>query len=278
MVRIFLPILLSVSLFAEMIEGIAVVVKGEPITLYDVKKEMALAKTDAKRASDMLIRKKLEELEIQERKINVTPTEVYEEIKLTAARNNLSVDEFYAAVRETNGLSSSELKEKMRERLLSQKLYQSIAYASMSQPSDSEIEEYYRLNKEKFLLPSGFKVMIYGAQSQERLQEKIANPMLYAPDVLTNEQELPYDRISPELASLLAKTPPQSFTPVIPDGKGGFMSFYLQEVLQAAEGSLEAQKDAIINALMAEKREQILGDYFEKLRHNAEIVVVRLPE
>jgi parvulin-like peptidyl-prolyl isomerase len=278
MVRIFLPILLSVSLFAEMIEGIAVVVKGEPITLYDVKKEMALAKTDAKRASDMLIRKKLEELEIQERKINVTPTEVYEEIKLTAARNNLSVDEFYAAVRETNGLSSSELKEKMRERLLSQKLYQSIAYASMSQPSDSEIEEYYRLNKEKFSHPSGFKVMIYGAQSQERLQEKISNPMLYTPDVLTNEQELPYDRISPELASLLAKTPPQSFTPVIPDGKGGFMSFYLQEVLQAAEGSLEAQKDAIINALMAEKREQILGDYFEKLRHNAEIVVVRLPE
>ncbi|MDD2566899.1 MAG: peptidyl-prolyl cis-trans isomerase [Thiovulaceae bacterium] len=278
MVRIFLPILLSVSLFAEMIEGIAVVVKGEPITLYDVKKEMALAKTDAKKASDMLIRKKLEELEIQERKINVTPTEVYEEIKLTAARNNLSVDEFYAAVRETNGLSSSELKEKMRERLLSQKLYQSIAYASMSQPSDSEIEEYYRLNKEKFSHPSGFKVMIYGAQSQERLQEKISNPMLYTPDVLTNEQELPYDRISPELASLLAKTPPQSFTPVIPDGKGGFMSFYLQEVLQAAEGSLEAQKDAIINALMAEKREQILGDYFEKLRHNAEIVVVRLPE
>ena len=278
MVRIFLPILLSVSLFAEMIEGIAVVVKGEPITLYDVKKEMALAKTDAKRASDMLIRKKLEELEIQERKINVTPTEVYEEIKLTAARNNLSVDEFYAAVRETNGLSSSELKEKMRERLLSQKLYQSIAYASMSQPSDSEIEEYYRLNKEKFLLPSGFKVMIYGAQSQERLQEKIANPMLYAPDVLTNEQELPYDRISPELASLLAKTPPQSFTPVIPDGKGGFMSFYIQAVLQAKETSFEMQKDAIVNALMAEKREQILGDYFEKLRHNAEIVLVRLPE
>ena len=278
MVRIFLPILLSVSLFAEMIEGVAVVVKGEPITLYDVKKEMALAKTDAKKASDMLIRKKLEELEIQERKINVTPTEVYEEIKLTATRNNLSVDEFYAAVRETNGLTSSELKEKMRERLLSQKLYQSIAYASMSQPSDSEIEEYYRLNKEKFSHPSGFKVMIYGAQSQERLQEKISNPMLYTPDVLTNEQELPYDRISPELASLLAKTPPQSFTPVIPDGKGGFMSFYLQEVLQAAEGSLEAQKDAIINALMAEKREQILGDYFEKLRHNAEIVVVRLPE
>lgn len=278
MVRIFLPILLSVSLFAEMIEGIAVVVKGEPITLYDVKKEMALAKTDAKRASDMLIRKKLEELEIQERKINVTPTEVYEEIKLTAARNNLSVDEFYAAVRETNGLSSSELKEKMRERLLSQKLYQSIAYASMSQPSDSEIEEYYRLNKEKFLLPSGFKVMIYGAQSQERLQEKIANPMLYAPDVLTNEQELPYDRISPELASLLAKTPPQSFTPVIPDGKGGFMSFYIQEVLQPKETSFEMQKDAIVNALMAEKREQILGDYFEKLRHNAEIVLVRLPE
>jgi len=35
--------------------------------------------------------------------------------------------------------------------------------------------------------------------------------------------------------------------------------------------------DDILNAYMGEKREQILGDFFEKLRHNAEITIVRLP-
>ncbi|MDY0116791.1 MAG: peptidylprolyl isomerase [Sulfurimonadaceae bacterium] len=277
MKKIILTLLFSGALFANLVDGIAIVVKGEAITLSDIKKEMALSKSDAKQASDMLIRKKLEELEMQERKISVTSTEVYEELKQTAERNNMTIDQFYSAVRESNNLSSQELKEKIKERLLSQKLYQTIAYSSMSQPTDKELEEYFKLNQEKFSHPSGFKVIIYAAQNEERLIEKIKNPMLYTPDVGQNEQELPFDRIAPELAKILSKTPINSFTPVVPDANGGFMSLYVSEILESTQGSFEAQKDDILNAYMGEKREQILGDFFEKLRHNAEITIVRLP-
>ncbi|MBU0720351.1 peptidyl-prolyl cis-trans isomerase [bacterium] len=278
MYKIFLTFLLAGSLNAEIIDGVAVVVKGNAITLYDIKKEMQVSNLDAAKASDVLIRKKLEELEIKERKLSVSSSEVYEDIKNTAQRNKLSINEFYDAVREANGLSSSELKEKIKEKLLAQKLYAAIAYSSVSEPDETEIQEYFELHKETFSHPSAFSVIIYSSAQSQRLQEKIENPMFYSPDIQTNEQVLPYDRISPELASLLEQTPLNKFTAIIPDGKGAFMSFYIREITSAKESGVDSVRNQIVNSIMAEKREQVLGDYFDRLRHNAEIKIVRMPE
>ncbi len=278
MYKIVLICLFVISLNASLVDGVAVVVKGSAITLWDLKKEMLLSKVDAKRATDVLIRRKLEELETKERKISVSSGEVYDDLKKTAARNKMSLSDFYDAVRNSSGLSSTELKAKVRERLLSQKLYSAIAYSSISVPSEVEIEEYYELHKEDFAHPSAFKVVIYAAKDKARLQEKIDNPMFFSPDVQTNEQTLPYDRITPELASLLQRTPQNSFTPVIPNGKGGFMSFYVKDIESAKELGLDSVKNQIVNLIMATKREQILGDYFARLRHNADIKIIRMPK
>ena len=275
MQKIFLTIIFVATLSAQIVDGVAVVVKGSAITLYDIKTEMKTSRTDAKVATDTLIRKRLEKLEIKERKISVSSGEVYDDIKKTAARNNLSVGEFYEAVRNANGLSSQELKEKIKEKLLSQKLYSAIAYTGVSEPSEDEIEAYFRSHKDSFAHPSGFKVVIYQSNNKARLQEKVNNPMFYSPDIQTNEQTLPYNRISPELASLLERTPQNSFTAIVPDGKGGYMSFYIKEIESAKETGLESVRNQIINMIMAEQREQVLGDYFSRLRHNADIKMIR---
>jgi len=278
MYKIFLILSLSALLNAEVYDGVAIVVKDRAITLYELKKEMETSKVDAKKASDILIRSKLEEVETQERKITVSSSEVYDDIKKTAARNNLNISEFYEAVRESSGLSSTELKEKVKHKLLSQKLYSAIAYSSVSQPSEEDVLEYYEMHKENYKHPSSFTVIIYQAKEKSRIQEKINNPMFYSPDIQTNEQVLPYGRISPELASLLERTALNSFTAVIPDGKNGYMSFYIKEIESAKEGGVESVKNQIINSIMAEQREQVLGDYFARLRHNADINIIRMPK
>ena len=278
MYKIFLILSLSVFLNAEVYDGVAIVVKDRAITLYEIKKEMATSKVDVKKASDILIRKRLEEIETQERKITVSSSEIYDDIKKTAARNNLNISEFYEAVRESSGLSSTELKEKVKHKLLSQKLYSAIAYSSISQPSEEDVLEYYEMHKDNYKHPSSFTVIIYQAKEKSRIQEKIDNPMFYSPDIATNEQVLPYDRISPELASLLERTALNSFTAVIPDGKKGYMSFYIKEIESAKEGGVESVKNQIINSIMAEQREQVLGDYFARLRLNADINIIRMPK
>jgi len=272
---LFFLLFISTFVNAEVYSGVAIVVKDKAITLLDIKHEMQISKLSATRAADVLIRQKLEEVEIDNRKIKVTSSEVYDDIKKLAARNNMSTSDFYDAVRESNGMGSMELKAKTKQKLLSQKLYQAIAYSSLSEPSDLECEDYYDMHKDTYKHPASFTVIIYDADDKNELQTKVDNPMFYSPKIRTNEQLLPYDKISPELASLLERTALNSFTNVIPNGKGGFMSFYIKGIESAKEGGLSSVRAQIVNSIMSEKREQVLSDYFARLRHNADINVIR---
>ena len=278
MYKLLLTLMLVTFVNADVYDGVAVVVEDKAITLLDIQKEMDSEHLDAKKASDILIRKKLEELEIIQRNISVSSAEVYDDIKKMAEVNHMTISQLYDAVRESNGLSSSELKEKIRQKLLSQKLYAAIAMSSLSEPSDDEIKEYYELHKDKFNHPESFSVIIYSAKDKSRLEEKIDNLMFYAPDISTQEQVLFYNKISPQIASILQKTPQDHFTPIIPNGKGGFMSFYIKSVKKTKEGNLESIKPQIINAIMADKREAVLSDYFARLRDNADINIIRMPK
>lgn len=270
-----LSFLFATLLSAELVNGVSAVVKGEAITLHDVKEEMRLSNTSATDARDILIRKKLEAAEIVERKISVNSTEVYEDIKKMAASNKMSIDQLYDKVRESNGLSSAEFKEKIKEKLLSQKLYSAIAYASMEAPDEDAMKEYYELHKEEFSRPKAFVVTLYSSSNEEALRKKMSTPVFSSSEVKVEERTLPYDTISPELAQLLEKTEPKSFTPIIMDQKGAYMSFYLKETQKPSTNSYEEIKNQLSNLVMGEKREQVLSDYFARLRGNADIVMVR---
>ena len=268
----------ALSLSAKMVGGVAVVVKDNGITTYDIEKEMRISHIGMKLAVNKLVREKLEEIEVKERRISVSSGEVYDDIKETAKRNNMSVNEFYEATLNSSGLTSAELKRKVKQKLLSKKLYSAISYSQVLQPTDEELEEYYNLHKDKYSHPVSFKTVIYQSKNKLKLIEKIQNPMFYSQAVQQSEQVLPYDRIAPKLAKLLEKTPINGFTSVIPDGRGGYMSFYIKEIESAKDSGFESIKYQLINTIMAEKREQVLSDYFARLRANAEIKFLRMPE
>jgi parvulin-like peptidyl-prolyl isomerase len=278
MIKIVLALLMVAALEAKVYDGVAIVVEDKAITLLDIEKEMQTDHIDAKKAADLLIRQKLEALEEKKRHITVSSSEIYDDIKKMAERNHMSVSELYDAVRESNGLNSEEFKEKIRQKLLAQKLYSSIAMGSMSEPSDEEIKDYFELHKSEFAHPKAFDVVIYDAPNKALLEEKVNNPMFYSQEIRSSEQTLPYSRISPELAQLLSRTPVGSFTPVVPNGKGGFMSFYIKSVEKSDDVNVEDVRAEIVNALMGEKRQAILNDYFARLRDNADIKILRMPE
>ncbi len=278
MYKILLLLLMTSLLSAKIYDGVAIVVEDKAITLLDMQKAMTQTHLDAKKVSELLIRKKLEALEIKKRKITVTSDEVYADIKRLAERNHLSVGEFYDAVRNSNGLSSSALQKKIKEKLLHEKLFQAIAMSSLSEPSDDEIAEYFKFHKKELEHPSSFDVTIYTTKSREELETKVHNPMFYSPSVTSHEQVLEYNHISPELASLLSKTKVDTFTPVLPNGQGGFMSFYINSVKMAKDMDLETIKPQIINAIMSKKREEVLTEYFARLRDNADIRIIRMPK
>ena len=265
-------------LHAQMVDGIAILVKEEPITLYDITQTMQQEHLSQAKAVNLLIREKLEAQEIKQRDLSVKPSEVQERIAKIAQQNNLSVSQLYEAVWSTQHLTESAFKAKLEKSLLTQKLYSAIAMTSMDDPSDDEMREYYRLHAEKFSHPETINVTLYHAPAKGELQRKMDNPMLNLPEVTTQEAALPYARIEPQLGQLLLQTKDGEFTPILPDPKGGFVSFYLRSrslpVMQPFD-QVEAQ---VREEMMADEREQALTDYFDRARLNADIKTIRLPD
>jgi len=263
---------------ANTINGIAILVKDEPITLYDIESEMQKKQKPLKEVTAFLIRQKLEEIEVKERHLNISSQEVYAEIEKLADQNKMTVMQLYEAVLNAQKMSEKEFKSAIKKKLLNQKLFNAIAFSHMEEPSEDEEEEYYRLHPEMFTHPESFSVRIYSATSQKRLQEKVDNPMFYAPDVKSEQATLKYATINPRLAELLIKTKVNSFSPLLPGPNNTYMSFYMEEKSDATTQPLEEVRTQISNVIMGEKREQVLGDYFDRLRLNADIKIIRMHE
>ncbi len=273
-----LSVALASCLWSAPIGGVAVLVKNSPITLYEVQQEMKLSGTDAKQSADALIRKKLEQLEASEKKITVTSAEIDDELARMAAQNNLSKEQFLNAMQTVRGLSEKDLRLRVEESIKGQKLYSAIAFSKMAQPTADEEGEYYQLHLDEFSRPESFDVTTYISPSQEALAAKIADPMRHIEIIQSKDESVPYAKINPQLAQILNKTPIGGFTPILPNGKNGFMSFYIREKNNVITENLESVRPQISNAILGEKRNQVLNDYFTRLRLSADIKVMRLPE
>jgi len=273
----FLFFLISITLYAGIIDGVAILVKQEPITLSDIREAMKKEGKDLQTTADDLIRHKLETQEVRERNIVVSNEEVYREIEKMAGQNNLSVQGLFDAMQSVRNLTSSEFKAKIKQKLLNQKLYSAIAFSHMEEPTADEEAEYYRMHINEFTHPESFTLTAYRAREKSKLQEKLNNPMFYSPEVSSEEMQLFYDAINPKLAAILNKTPLNTFTPILPDGRGS-LSFFVHAKNKPVTQSLDSVRKSIANTMMGERRRQVLNDYFARLRLNADIQIIRLPE
>lgn len=272
-----LSTLLAAYLWSAPVGGVAVLVKNTPITLYEIQQEMKQSGTSANQSADTLIRKKLEQLEASEKKITVSSAEVNEELGRMATQNKLTLEQFLNAMQTVRGLSEKDLKTRVEESIRGQKLYSSIAFSKMAQPTAEEENEYYQLHLDEFSRPESFDVTTYIAPSQDALAAKIADPMRHIESIESRDELLPFAQINPQLAQLLNKTPNGSFTPLLPNGKNGFMSFYVREKRNVVTENIESVRPQISNAILNERRNQVLNDYFSRLRLSADIKVLRLP-
>ncbi|NOQ30032.1 MAG: peptidyl-prolyl cis-trans isomerase [Helicobacteraceae bacterium] len=278
MIKLFLTLLFTVTSYAQLVDGVAIVVENHPITLYEIEKETQRTNQTAQNVARTLIRKKLEEMVIRQRQIVVTRDEVNEDIRSIAQRNNITIMQLFESVESSQKLTTKEFKEKIKEKLLSQKLYQSISYSKMTPPTLTQKKEYYEIHSNEFSQPEEYEVIIYHSDSQEKLKEKTSNPMFFSPEVSSREMKIKYTQISPQLVDILNKTPEDSFSPIFPSPNGGFDSFYMKNKAEVTKATFEEADKKIENMIMAQKRADALDDFFERLRVNTQIKFLRLPK
>jgi parvulin-like peptidyl-prolyl isomerase len=258
--------------------GVAILIKDQPITLYDVKQKMANDKMALNDAVEILIREKLEEVEAKKRKLNVTNQEVYNKIGEMAKQNKMTISQLYEAMQSVRGLSSKQLKERIKTNALKEKLFNAIAFTEVQPATDEEALEYYTINQDKFRHPESFSIITYQAKEKEVLVKKIQNPMFYSPDVKSENQTIVYKEVNPRLAELLNETKISHFTLIVPSPDGGHMSFFILDKVNVTVETFESARRQIDNDVMGKKRNQVLNDYFARLRLNSDIQMIRLPK
>lgn len=275
---LILASLLTTIVSATPIAGVAILVKNSPITMYEITQESLQTGESINKSADTLIRKKLESLEAKERKISVSSKEIDDELEAMASQNNLTLEQYKKAMKDIRGLDEQALKAHMQDNIRSQKLYSSIAFSKITEPTQQELKEYYQLHIDQFSKAKSFDVSVYQSPSQELLLEQIANPLKHIDNIEMIQDTIDASKINPELEYLLNTTPEQSFSRVIPHPQKGFITFFVKEKKDVTTESLESIKHHVKNAILNEKRNQVLNDYFTRLRLEADIKILRLPK
>lgn len=175
---IFLPLY---TLFSwEVINEVVAVVGNEPITYLDLQNELKnfkakkFFKKEEKRnlesqVLDLLIGRQIVEIVAQEESITVSPERVEQMLeKEMQMRNILEKDEFKKIIEKETGLSFAEYKTELARQLKTQQVIQ--LRVTVPNPTPTQIEEWYKLNKNKLGKKYLFRMVAMPFRKDNELQ------------------------------------------------------------------------------------------------------------
>lgn len=257
---------------AQMINGIAAIVENEPITLYEVYSLKEQLRASEQDALNLLIRDRLEDAQIKNLNISVTPFELNDRIESIAKQNGMTNSQFRSSI-QAQGMDFLEFKNKIEKKMLQEKLYKSILAEAGKNVNEQKAKMYFDANPDKFKVFSTAKVILYRAKNPEELEAQKTSPSLLS-SVQTQELSLDYQSIDPRLAAIIAGTNNGEFTQIL-QGADSFDMFYVKEKIGSYAPSFADVKDNVINELYQGEQEKLMADYFDKLRAKAKIQILR---
>lgn len=257
---------------AQMINGIAAIVENEPITLYEVYSLKEQLRASEQDALNLLIRDRLEDAQIKNLNISVTPFELNDRIESIAKQNGMTNSQFRSSI-QAQGMDFLEFKNNIEKKMLQEKLYKSILAEAGKNVNEQKAKMYFDANPDKFKVFSTAKVVLYRAKNPEELEAQKTNPSLLN-GVQTQELSLDYQSIDPRLAAIIAGTNNGEFTQIL-QGADSFDMFYVKEKIGSYTPSFADVKDNVINELYQGEQEKLMADYFDKLRAKAKIQILR---
>lgn len=274
MYKLFLSLFIGSSLsFAQMVNGIAITVNDEPITLYDIDRTMAVNKVGKNEAVSYLIDKVLYDQLVQENNISADIFDINDYIEKLANANGMDVYTFKSIVKQK--YSDYEVFEnEAKNTVIRQKLVQKIVKGQLTIATQEDMELYYEKNKNQFLTAKNFDVIQYSSKNKASLIATIKNPLLIAEDVEKNTISLDSEKLQTQMQYLLNETQENSFTPIFTANKQ-YVTLFIQKKTGSTPLAFESVKAKIFNDIMSLREKMYLKDYFEKQKLTADIKIVR---
>ena len=274
MYKLFLSLVISSGIsFASMINGIAITVNDEPITIYDIEKTMSVNKVSKNEAVSYLIDKVLYDQLVQENNIIADIFDINDYTEKLANSNGMDLYTFKSVVKQKYP-DYTVFENEAKNAVIRQKLVQKIVKGQLAIANDEDMQLYYDKNKNEFLTANSFKVYQYTSKNKASLISAIKNPMIVPDDVQRESAELETKKLPAQMQYLLNETKENSFTPIFTANKQ-FVALFIQKKQGSTTLDFESVKGKIFNDLMSTREKKYLKDHFEKQKLIADIKIVR---
>lgn len=257
-------------LSAKMVDGIAMVVENEPVTLSEITAVQQGMQVSREQAIEILIQDRLQKSAMNA--IVVTEKEVDDKVSQIAATNKVSMEQMQQILKEQN-VSWAAYRENIKTELKKQKFFQEQVSASIPNPTDDELKIFYSNNVSLFSLPQTIHMVEYKAKTKKMMQMFLQNP-LGTSGVTSKVLVKKPSEVSPSLLPLLLQTKEGSVTPPVNAGDS-YVIYFVQAKKGVQAIDFETAKPNVLAQWREQQKERALKDYFEKLRTRATIEMIR---
>lgn len=274
MKKFLLTLLLGAGLsYASTLNGIALIVNEEPITVYDIEKTMQVNGISQEEAISYLIDKALFDDMVKEHGISADIFEINDYIEKLANSNGMDLYAFKAIVKQEYP-NYEVFENESKNAVIRQKLIAKLVRDNLPIANDEDMRLFYEKNQHKYLSAKTFEVIQYSSKNKAFLHQAIENPMQVVDDVEKSSLTLEANNLQPQLQYILNGTKENSFTPIFTADKH-FVSMYVNSKKGSVVENYESAKAKIFNDIMMQREQAFLKEEFEKQKLTADIKVLR---
>lgn len=257
---------------AEVVNSVIAVVENEPITNYELAQVKKAQRVGDAEALEILINSKVKTAEIKKRGIMVNSYEIDQRIAAIAAQNNMSVEQLKAAAAK-DGLSNAKFREDIKQSLQEEKLYGAFENEIRRSVTPENVRQFYNQNLSLFTTFDSVTLTRYIAKNQNALNSVLKNPNARPSGVHVQKGTLKNSQMDEGLRYIITNVPQGEFSPVIPT-KNGYETFYVNSKTGVQTADFESVQEKAIEAYVLSKRQQMLKEFNDRLRSNANVRII----
>jgi len=254
---------------AKMVDAIAIVVEGEPITTAEIRAVQQQMQVSKEQATDLLIQDRLQKSAMKD--IVIAEPDIDAKIAAIAGQNNLTIPQMQKIL-EQQGTTWTHYRSSVREAMKKEKFFQQNVVSSIPSPSEDELLLFYKNHQDEFTIPSRVNLIEYSAPTEESMKKFLQTKNtkgIKSRSVTKSTKDL-----NPTLLGSILQTQNGSFTRPFNAGDK-YISYKVLSKEGKASMPFEAAQGAIAAKWKQQQQTKALKDYFEKIKTNADIQVLR---
>lgn len=254
---------------AQMVNGIAMIVNGEAITTAEIRAVQKQLRLGKQQAIDMLIQDRLQKAAMKD--IKVPDKDIDTKIQQIATQNNITVPKMQKVLKQ-QGTSWTKYRKSIRESLKKQKFYREKVVSTMSKPTEDALKIMYEKNKSQYTVPTSVSLIEYSSASEANMKKFLTTKKKVG--VRSRSVKKSTSNMNSALLRTILQTQNGSFTRPINAGDK-FISYKVLSKNGKKPMSFEDARPSVAGKWRQEQQGKALKDYFEKMKTNADIKVIR---